>query len=152
MTRLPETAVVRAPFDGTTNGSPAVECIASYGSFEPEVTPTEGGERIRYLELACRMSDLIIVDECHHVGAVSFDAILKRAKAKYVLGLTATDTANDSTRVALDVLVQRLVVERDRARADERPGAPDATMHAGPVEIGPACIRVYRGVRADSAD
>jgi superfamily II DNA or RNA helicase len=25
----------------------------------------------------------VIVDECHHVGAVSFDAILKRTKAKY---------------------------------------------------------------------
>ena len=32
----------------------------------------------------------VVVDECHHVGAVSFDAILRRAKAKYVLGLTAT--------------------------------------------------------------
>ena len=32
----------------------------------------------------------VIVDECHHVGAVSFDAILKRVKAKYMLGLTAT--------------------------------------------------------------
>ena len=32
----------------------------------------------------------VIVDECHHIGAVSFDAILKRVKAKYVLGLTAT--------------------------------------------------------------
>ena len=31
----------------------------------------------------------VIVDECHHVSAVSFEAILKRTKAKYVLGLTA---------------------------------------------------------------
>jgi len=38
----------------------------------------------------------IIVDECHHVGAVSFDAILKRAKAKFVLGLTATPIRRDS--------------------------------------------------------
>ena len=37
----------------------------------------------------------IIVDECHHVGAVSFDAILKQAKAKYVLGLTATPIRRD---------------------------------------------------------
>ena len=37
----------------------------------------------------------VIVDECHHVGAVSFDAILKRAKAKYVLGLTATPFRRD---------------------------------------------------------
>lgn len=37
----------------------------------------------------------IIVDECHHVGAASFDGILKRAKAKYVLGLTATPIRRD---------------------------------------------------------
>ncbi|MBM3408945.1 MAG: DEAD/DEAH box helicase [Betaproteobacteria bacterium] len=37
----------------------------------------------------------LIVDECHHVGAVSFDAILKRSKAKYVMGLTATPIRRD---------------------------------------------------------
>jgi len=29
----------------------------------------------------------VIIDECHHIGAASFDAILKAVKAKYVLGL-----------------------------------------------------------------
>jgi superfamily II DNA or RNA helicase len=37
----------------------------------------------------------VIVDECHHVGAVSFDAILRRSKAKFVLGLTATPIRRD---------------------------------------------------------
>lgn len=37
----------------------------------------------------------VIVDECHHIGAASFDAILKRAKARYVLGLTATPIRRD---------------------------------------------------------
>ena len=37
----------------------------------------------------------VIIDECHHIGAVSFDAILKRVKAKYVLGLTATPIRRD---------------------------------------------------------
>ena len=37
----------------------------------------------------------IIVDECHHVGATSFDAILKKTKAKFVLGLTATPIRRD---------------------------------------------------------
>lgn len=37
----------------------------------------------------------IVVDECHHVGATSFDAILKRSKAKFVLGLTATPIRRD---------------------------------------------------------
>jgi superfamily II DNA or RNA helicase len=37
----------------------------------------------------------VIVDECHHIGAASFDAILKVVKAKYVLGLTATPIRRD---------------------------------------------------------
>ena len=52
----------------------------------------------RARSLACRLVEdygHVIVDECHHVGAVSFDAILKRTKAKYVLGLTATPIRRD---------------------------------------------------------
>jgi superfamily II DNA or RNA helicase len=37
----------------------------------------------------------VIVDECHHVVAESFDAILKYSKAKYILGLTATPIRRD---------------------------------------------------------
>ncbi|MGH7462872.1 MAG: TOTE conflict system archaeo-eukaryotic primase domain-containing protein, partial [Longimicrobiales bacterium] len=37
----------------------------------------------------------LIVDECHHLSAVSFEAILKRSKARYVLGLTATPFRRD---------------------------------------------------------
>lgn len=37
----------------------------------------------------------VIVDECHHLSAVSFEAILKRTRAKYVLGLTATPIRRD---------------------------------------------------------
>jgi superfamily II DNA or RNA helicase len=37
----------------------------------------------------------VFIDECHHVGAVSFDAILKVIKAKYVHGLTATPVRRD---------------------------------------------------------
>ena len=37
----------------------------------------------------------VIVDECHHVGAVSFENVLSQVKAKYVLGLTATPYRRD---------------------------------------------------------
>lgn len=37
----------------------------------------------------------IIVDECHHISAVSFEQVLRRTKAKYVLGLTATLARKD---------------------------------------------------------
>lgn len=37
----------------------------------------------------------IIVDECHHIPAASFEASLKRIPARYVLGLTATPYRKD---------------------------------------------------------
>ena len=37
----------------------------------------------------------IVVDECHHLSAVTFEKILAAAKAKYVLGLTATPVRKD---------------------------------------------------------
>ena len=38
---------------------------------------------------------LIIVDECHHVAAFSFEKVLKSVRSKYVYGLTATPTRKD---------------------------------------------------------
>ena len=37
----------------------------------------------------------VIVDECHHVSAFTFERVLKNVKAKYVLGLTATPVRKD---------------------------------------------------------
>jgi superfamily II DNA or RNA helicase len=37
----------------------------------------------------------LIVDECHHLSAVSFEVVARQCKAKYVLGLTATPKRKD---------------------------------------------------------
>ncbi len=37
----------------------------------------------------------IIVDECHHISAASFEQVIRQAKAKYVTGLSATVTRQD---------------------------------------------------------
>ena len=37
----------------------------------------------------------VVVDECHHLSAVSFEAILREAKAQYVFGLSATVIRKD---------------------------------------------------------
>jgi superfamily II DNA or RNA helicase len=37
----------------------------------------------------------VVVDECHHLPAVGFEAIAQAAKARYVLGLSATVTRKD---------------------------------------------------------
>ena len=38
---------------------------------------------------------MVIVDECHHVSAVSFEQVLKAVNARHVYGLTATPTRQD---------------------------------------------------------
>ena len=37
----------------------------------------------------------VIVDECHHIAAFSFEQVMKQIKARYVLGLTANPTRKD---------------------------------------------------------
>ncbi len=37
----------------------------------------------------------LIVDECHHLSATSFELVARRSKAKYVLGLSATVARKD---------------------------------------------------------
>jgi superfamily II DNA or RNA helicase len=37
----------------------------------------------------------IIVDECHHLSAFTFEKVMRAAKAKFVIGLTATPTRKD---------------------------------------------------------
>ncbi len=37
----------------------------------------------------------IVVDECHHISAVSFETLLKAARTRFVLGLTATPVRRD---------------------------------------------------------
>ena len=37
----------------------------------------------------------VVVDECHHVGAVDFEQVLRQVKVRWVLGLTATPVRYD---------------------------------------------------------
>ena len=52
---------------------------------------------VRKGEVDDRVADYgyVIVDECHHVPARSFELVVSRAKARYVTGLTATITRKD---------------------------------------------------------
>lgn len=50
------------------------------------------GEEVREL---VKDYGMVIVDECHHVSAVSFERVMKEVNAKYVYGLTATPIRQD---------------------------------------------------------
>ena len=43
----------------------------------------------------------VIIDECHHVPAASFEAAMKRCTASYILGLTATPNRKDGLQKIL---------------------------------------------------
>jgi superfamily II DNA or RNA helicase len=45
----------------------------------------------------------VIVDECHHVPAVSFERVLSEVKARYILGLTATPHRRDGHHPILEM-------------------------------------------------
>lgn len=62
----------------------------------------------------------IIVDECHHVSAFSFENILKQAKARYILGLTATPQRLDGHHPIIFMqcgAVRHSVVKTDHIQA-----------------------------------
>src|SRR6202022_1935916 len=38
----------------------------------------------------------VIIDECHHLSAFTFEQVMRQVKAKFVVGLTATPTRKDA--------------------------------------------------------
>ena len=89
------------------------------GLAEKEIGQIGGGKRkpngrldvamIQSLVRQGRVEDLVeayghvIVDECHHVPAVSFERVLSEVKARYVVGLTATPHRRDGHHPILEM-------------------------------------------------
>lgn len=67
---------------------------------------------------------MVIVDECHHVSAVSFERVLKEVNAKYVYGLTATPTRQDGHQPIIHMQCGPVRYQVDaKAQAEKRPFA-----------------------------
>ncbi|NLD94577.1 MAG: DEAD/DEAH box helicase family protein [Fibrobacter sp.] len=65
---------------------------------------------------------MIIVDECHHVSAVSFETVLKAATSKYVYGLTATPTRKNGHHPIIFMQCGSIQYRDDpKKQADKRP-------------------------------
>ncbi|MFF2878110.1 DEAD/DEAH box helicase family protein [Gottfriedia sp. NPDC057991] len=61
----------------------------------------------------------IIVDECHHISAYSFEQVLKKANAKYICGLTATPTRKDGLQPIMKMQlgpIRYKVIAKDQAK------------------------------------
>jgi superfamily II DNA or RNA helicase len=84
----------------------------------------------------------VIVDECHHVGAVSFDAILRSAKARYVLGLTATPIRRDGQQPI--IFMQCGPTRHTAARAE---GAPKDMEVVPRISAKPIVVAAEAGIQ-----
>jgi len=71
----------------------------------------------------------IIIDECHHVSAFSFESILKQAKSKYIVGLTATPVRRDGQHPI--IFMQCGPVRCNAARSESAPSR---------LEVCPRCF------------
>lgn len=64
----------------------------------------------------------VIVDECHHVPAFSFERVLKNVKARYLLGLTATPRRRDGHHPICEMQLGQVAFTFDaEAEATARP-------------------------------
>ncbi len=61
----------------------------------------------------------IIIDECHHVPAFSFESVLKQIPAKYFLGLTATPYRKDGHQAILHMQCGPVRYEMKDSRSAE---------------------------------
>lgn len=113
-----------------------VERLSQFLGIEPEEIGRFGGGRKRLsgrLDIALlqsfvrkgvvddRISDYghIVVDECHHLAARSFELAVRRAKARFVLGLSATVVRKDGQHPIIFMQcgpVRHRVDARDQAK------------------------------------
>lgn len=64
----------------------------------------------------------VIVDECHHISAFSFERVMREVKARYVVGLTATPMRRDGHQPIITMQCGPIRYRTDaRSQAAERP-------------------------------
>ena len=78
--------------------------VDEIGTFSGERKKPGGIVDVALIQSLCRKGEIhdtiagyghLIIDECHHIPAFTFEQVVRQAKAKYVLGLTATPIRKD---------------------------------------------------------
>ncbi len=138
--------------------------IGQFGSGRTRVT---GRLDVAMLQSLVKRDDLddlmaayghVVVDECHHVPAVSFERVLKHVKARHLTGLTATPTRRDGHHPILTMrlgpirFIVKAGVASERASARRRLIVRD-TAFAAAVDggTGGAIQKLYGDLAKDDA-
>lgn len=99
----------------------------------------------------------VIVDECHHVPAFSFEQVISEAKARYVTGLTATPRRRDGHDPIMEMQLGPLrFTVNTRAQAADRPFKHLLVAHETGFQLpdgghDTSIQAIYRGLVADTA-
>lgn len=99
----------------------------------------------------------IIVDECHHISAVSFEQVLRQVKARFVTGLTATPLRKDGHHPIIVMQCGPIRFRVDpKAQALTRPFrhivVPRRTSFRLPLsQVKPEIHEVYAALHTDQA-
>ncbi len=91
----------------------------------------------------------VVVDECHHVPAISFERLLSAVRARFVVGLTATARRRDGHHPILYMQVGP--IRRDLGRAaQDSPGelakslvVRETSFRASPSDVKPSIQALY---------
>jgi len=95
--------------------------------------------RMRDLQEIAECYSYVIIDECHHIPAVSFEGVLKQLPARYVLGLTATPYRKDGLEEILFQQcgpVRHIIVSADEGKLKKTVTIFE-TGYRAPSEVGP---------------
>jgi superfamily II DNA or RNA helicase len=99
----------------------------------------------------------VIVDECHHLPAVSFERVLSEVRARYVVGLTATPERRDGhhpiTEMQLGPVRFRVDTRHEAARApfDHRLIVRETTFRPARQSDDSGIQELYRDLANDGA-
>ena len=99
----------------------------------------------------------VIVDECHHVPAASFERVLSEVKARYVIGLTATRQRRDGHHPIIELQLGpvRFAVDSSRQAVrqpfNHRLIVRETTFRLNGVAGATGIQDLYRAVVADEA-
>ena len=86
----------------------------------------------------------LVIDECHHLPATSFEMVARRAKARYVTGLSATITRKDGHH---PIIFMQCGPVRYRVSARQQAAERPFTHH---VLVRPTSFRAQETEEADS--
>jgi len=99
----------------------------------------------------------VIIDECHHLPAVTFEQVLRQVKARYVIGLTATPYRRDGQQPIILMQcgpVRHTVSQKDRQSQEllrHRMICRDTSFTTPAQEDEPSIHAIYAALVADEA-